>query len=209
MFWYWQTVPTKRTYSSDGNQSKNRTFPFINTSFSCKCPLLGQAESGQLIAVSRPSLIRSSTYCFRHWKKTDRQIQHWPSSVSVSQLDEKKRKTNRPRTRVVGKQTLAYESQPDRYLWLSPQKKRQDYVLNMWRLLRSLKAKTAPNIFILTDQMTICDDTPTTFITLVHLPSICSVSLLSSAAFPAKGRQLYSAKDKPTVCSLARTMWQN
>lgn len=35
-------------------------------SFSCKCPLLGQAESGQLIAVSRPSLIRSSTYCFRH-----------------------------------------------------------------------------------------------------------------------------------------------
>lgn len=42
------------------------------TSFSCKCPRFGQAESGQLIAVSRPSLMRSSTYCFRHCnKKTD------------------------------------------------------------------------------------------------------------------------------------------
>lgn len=29
-------------------------------------PCLGQAASGQLIAVSSPSLIKSSTYCFRH-----------------------------------------------------------------------------------------------------------------------------------------------
>lgn len=48
-------------------RAENVTQPsFSFTSFSCRCPLLGQAESGQLIAVSRPSLIRSSTYCFRH-----------------------------------------------------------------------------------------------------------------------------------------------
>lgn len=56
----------KKTNSANDKQTKDLTVPLINTSFSCKCPLLGQAESGQLIAVSRPSLIRSSTYCFRH-----------------------------------------------------------------------------------------------------------------------------------------------
>lgn len=39
------------------------------TSFSSKCPCFGQAESGQLIAVSRPSLMSSSTYCFKHCKR--------------------------------------------------------------------------------------------------------------------------------------------
>lgn len=35
-------------------------------SLSCSWPCLGQAASGQLMAVSNPSLIKSSTYCFRH-----------------------------------------------------------------------------------------------------------------------------------------------
>lgn len=43
--------------------------PTQRASFSWRWPFLGHAASGQLIAVSRPSLIKSSTYCFRHWKK--------------------------------------------------------------------------------------------------------------------------------------------
>lgn len=43
------------------------------TSFSCKCPRFGQAESGQLMAVSKPSFMRISTYCFRHFKRIIRQ----------------------------------------------------------------------------------------------------------------------------------------
>lgn len=62
------SLRSSNVVTNTGNQLRGESANdiFLNTSFSCKCPLFGQAESGQLIAVSRPSLIRSSTYCFRH-----------------------------------------------------------------------------------------------------------------------------------------------
>lgn len=60
---------TSRTGNLQVQRSNLLTLSLTSTSFSCKCPLLGQAESGQLMAVSRPSLIRSSTYCFRHCRR--------------------------------------------------------------------------------------------------------------------------------------------
>lgn len=51
-------------------------------SFSCRWPCLGQAASGQLIAVSNPSLIKSSTYCFRH--RVQKMHWHWAMVVICS-----------------------------------------------------------------------------------------------------------------------------
>lgn len=51
-------------------------------SFSCRWPCLGQAASGQLIAVSNPSLIKSSTYCFRH--RVQKMHWHWEMVVICS-----------------------------------------------------------------------------------------------------------------------------
>lgn len=51
-------------------------------SFSCRWPCLGQAASGQLMAVSNPSLIKSSTYCFRH--RVQKMHWHWAMVVICS-----------------------------------------------------------------------------------------------------------------------------
>lgn len=71
-----------------------------------------------------------------------------PVQYPVSQLDEKKRKTNRPRTRKVGKQTLACESLLIAISVCRLSKYRQENVV--LSLLKSLRLKAALiHIFIL------------------------------------------------------------